>query len=189
VAEAWTFCFYRAPNHPSSARVSAWRRLHRLGAVFLGPSACALPARLQIGDQLAQITTALVAAGGSAEAYSVEQLSQESEQRLEDLYNAARDSEYDELIEGAQSVIDELGREGARQKFTFAEVEENEADIARLRRWAGRIRWRDVFGAPRRAAAEAALRAAQERLDAFTRIASERDSEVDDPTAKADRHG
>ena len=79
-------------------------------------------------------------------------------------------------------MIDELDREGAREKFTFAEVEENEAVLAKLRRWAGRIRWRDVFGAPRRAAAETALRAAQERLDIFERIATERDSEI------AERH-
>ena len=122
------------------------------------------------------------ASGGSLDTYLVERLAPESERKLQGAYNAARDAEYEELIERAQAVIDELDREGAREKFTFAEVEENEAVLAKLRRWAGRIRWRDVFGAPRRAAAETALRAAQERLDIFERIATERDSEI------AERH-
>jgi hypothetical protein len=179
-AESWTFVFYRAPKQPSSARVAAWRRLHRLGAVYLGPSACALPRRLNSGDDLDRIAASMVASGGSLETFLVERLAPESEEKLQGAYNAARDAEYEELIERAQAVIDELDREGARKKFTFAEVEENEAALAKLRRWAGRIRWRDVFDASRRATAEAALRAAQERLDIFERIATERDSETAD---------
>lgn len=180
MAERWTLIFYRAPAQPSSARVTTWRRLRRLGAVYLGPSACALPARLEAGRELDQIAAGLAAAGGSMERYTAEQFSAESEQRLEALYNAARDAEYDELIERSQAVIEELEREGARDKFTFAEVEENEADLARLRRWASRIRWRDVYHASRRNPAEAAVRAAQERLEAFVRIATERDSPLAD---------
>jgi hypothetical protein len=104
-------------------------------------------------------------------------MSTESEQRLVELYNAARDAEYGELIEQAGAVVEELKREGARQKFTFAEVEENEADLTKLRRWLRRIRWRDLFSASRRADAEAAVSSAQEQLDEFARVATERDSE------------
>jgi hypothetical protein len=176
VADAWTMIFYRAPAQPSSARVTAWRRLHRLGAVYLGPSACAMPTRPNADNELAAIAAGLRAAGGSFEAYVVERFEADAERRLEAVYNAARDAEYEELIERADAVVQELEREGARDKFTFAEVEENEADLARLQRWARRIRWRDVFGASRREAGEAAVRAAQERLDTFVRIATERDS-------------
>jgi hypothetical protein len=177
-AQGWILFFYKAPKLPSSARVAAWRRLHKLGAVYLGPSACALPARLEVDAELERVAGSLASAGGSSEMFVVAQLSEESESRLEGLYNAARDAEYDELIERADALIAELEREGAGDKFTFAEVEENEADLAKLRRWAARIRWRDVFGASRRATAEAAVRAAQERLDGFAWIAPERDSEA-----------
>lgn len=176
MSERWTLISYRAPTQPSSARVTTWRRLHRLGAVYLGPSVCALPGRLEASHELEKIATGLREAGGSFESYTVERFDCDAEARMEALYNAARDAEYDELIERAEAVITELEREGARDKFTFAEVEENEADLARLRRWASRIRWRDVYGASRRDAADAAVRAAQERLDAFVRIATERDS-------------
>jgi hypothetical protein len=176
VAETWTLIFYRAPAQPSSARVTAWRRLHRLGAVYIGPSACALPTRLVAEDGLSAVAGSLRSAGGSFDAYVVERFEPDAERRLIALYNAARDAEYDELIERAQAVVAELEREGARDKFTFAEVEENEADLVRLQRWARRITWRDVFGASRREAGEAAVRVAHERLDAFARVATDRDS-------------
>jgi len=174
--EAWTLIFYRAPTQPSSARVTTWRRMHRLGAIYLGPSACALPARLAADEELSAIASSLRAAGGSLDAYTVERFEVGAEERLKVQYNAARDAEYEELIERAEALVQELAREGARDKFTFAEVEENEADLAKLQRWARRVRWRDLFGAARREAADAAVRAAQERLDSFVRIATDRDS-------------
>jgi hypothetical protein len=177
MSEGWSFFFYKAPSQPSSARVAAWRRLHRSGAVFLGPTACAVPARLDVGKELDEIAKDLKAAGGSSDTFRVEQMSAASEQRLIEIYNAARDVEYAELIEQAEAVLEELELEGGRQKFTFAEVEENEADLSKLRRWAGRVRWRDLFGASRREEADAAVQAAQEQLDAFARMATERDSE------------
>lgn len=185
MAERWILIFYRAPTQPSSARVTAWRRLHRLGAIYLAPSACAIPARLDADAELEQIGGAVRAAGGSFETYRVEQFQAASEERLERLYNAARDAEYAELIERAEAVVEELEREGARDKFTFAEVEENEAVLSKLRRWARRVRWRDVFGASRREAAETAVRAAQERLDGFVRVAIDRDSSPEEEEEEA----
>src|SRR5262252_7897820 len=138
MAERWTLIFYRAPAQPSSARVTAWRRLHRLGAVYLGPSSCLLPTRLEVDDDLQEIAATLVRAGGSLQSLTVAEFSDESEQRLEALYNAARDAEYGEVIERAEALVGELEREGARDKFTFAEVEENDADLAKLQRWARR---------------------------------------------------
>lgn len=36
----------------------------------------------------------------------------------------------------------------AKGKFTYAEVEENEADLTKLRRWLRRIVWRDLYAGP-----------------------------------------
>lgn len=88
---------------------------------------------------------------------------------------AARDAEYAEVVERAAALVEELSREAARGKLTFAEVEENEADLARLERWLRRVRARDLFGAPGRAAAEAAVQRAAARLEEFTAQAIARD--------------
>ena len=41
---------YRAPAEPSSARVTAWRRLHRLGALYIGASAGPVREALHAGS-------------------------------------------------------------------------------------------------------------------------------------------
>ena len=51
----WVLIAYRTPKQPSTARVAAWRRLHRLGALYVGPSTCLLPAELAGEQALAAV--------------------------------------------------------------------------------------------------------------------------------------
>lgn len=83
-------------------------------------------------------------------------------------FNAERDAEYAEVVERAEAVVAELDRESGRGKFTFAEVEENDAELAKLRRWMDAIGGRDYHGAGGRCRAEAAIEEARRRLRAFT---------------------
>src|SRR5258708_27416306 len=177
MSERWVLVFYRAPTEPSSARVTAWRRLHRLGALYVGASGCLISARLQAEAKGAQVAADLRQAGGELDAYVVESFAAAAEADIEARYNQARDAEYAELIERSQGVVGELESEGARGKFTFAEVEENEADIAKLRRWLRRIQSRDLFGAPSPQAAQAAIETAQAKLNIFVKIASAREDQ------------
>jgi hypothetical protein len=185
MAEAWLLISYRAPAQPSSARVAAWRRLHRLGGIYLAPSVCALPRRLgAAAAQVQSIGEALVAAGGSYELYEVERFAPETEARLAERYNHARDAEYAEVVERAEALLAELELEGARDKFTFAEVEENEDGLVKLRRWLRRIQRRDVFGSAAGGAAFAAIAAAEQRLERFTAVASGREDAVAEPSER-----
>ena len=141
---------YRTPAAPSTARVSAWRTLHRMGALYLGPTVCLLPARLADASLLEPLGRRVEAAGGAFEVLAIEAFDDAAEAAVRARCNEARDAEYAEIVERAQALVGRLEREGARGKFTFAEVEENEADLAKLRRWLGRVTARDLFG--RRAA-------------------------------------
>jgi Protein ChrB, N-terminal len=51
--------------------------------------------------------------------------------------------------------------------YTFAELEENEVDLVKLRNWFARVRQRDVFGAEGRQAAEAALATCEQSLEGY----------------------
>ena len=164
---AWLLAAYRTPSAPSTARVAAWRGLHGLGALFLGPTVCLLPSALVDRRQLANIVERVEAAGGSFDLLEVESFGEDAERSLRGRYNDARDAEYAEVVERSDGMIEELVREGAKGKFTFAEVEENEADLVKLQRWLRRIRARDLFGAAGRAAAEGAVHKAAARLEAF----------------------
>src|SRR5260370_42171388 len=79
MSERWVLVFYRAPTEPSSARGTAWRRLHRLGALFVGPSACLISARLQAESKVAQVAADVRQPGGDPEAYAVESVAARAE--------------------------------------------------------------------------------------------------------------
>lgn len=177
-ARGWLLVSYRAPKEPSTARVAAWRRLHRLGALYIGPSTCLVPIELAGDDALTTVAGGITAAGGSFDSFRIEAFSPEAEQVLLARFNAARDAEYAEVIERAEALVAELRREGERGKFTFAEVEENEADLARLGRWLETVRRRDRYAAPGRARAEAAVEDADRRLRVFVERSARAEDEV-----------
>lgn len=75
----WVLITYRAPRQPSTARVSAWRRLHRLGALYAGPSTCLLPAALADHKALAEVAEGITSAGGSIDTFGIEAFAGEAQ--------------------------------------------------------------------------------------------------------------
>lgn len=69
----------------------------------------------------------------------------------------------------------EIEKETAVQKFTFAELEENEQDLLKLTKWLRKIQRRDFFpNAASREAQEALIRCRQ-TLQAFTATVYQRE--------------
>ncbi len=91
------------------------------------------------------------------------------EEELVARFNAARDAEYDEIVDSVERFEDEIRRETRKKRFRFAELEEGETDWEKLQRWFARLTERDFFGAPGRAGAEDALARGRALLDEFTR--------------------
>jgi len=179
----WLLAVYRTPTSPSTARVAAWRGLHALGGLFIAPTVCVLPPAVADTHQLEAIALRVRSAGGSFEVLEVEAFAEATELTLRGRYSEARDAEYAEVVEQAEAMVDELDREGARNKFTYAEVEENEADLSKLQRWLRRVRARDVFASSGRAAAVAAVERAAARLEAFVGDAIAREQDQADANA------
>jgi hypothetical protein len=179
VGFGWVLICYRAPKQPSTARVAAWRRLHRLGALYVGPSTCLVPTDLADETALATVAEGLTSAGGSIDIFPIEAFAGDAQQVLLARFNTERDAEYAEVVERAQALVDELEKETARGKFTFAESEENEADLAKLRRWLDAIGQRDRYGAAGRAQALKEIEAAALALRIFTERCAEADELTD----------
>jgi hypothetical protein len=174
----WLLIAYNTPKQPSTARVTAWRRLHRLGALYIGPSTCLLPAGLADERALATVAEGITAAGGGIDTFRIEVFAAETHDTLIQRFNAERDAEYAEVVDRAQALVAELEREAERGKFNFAEVEENDADLAKLRRWLEAIAGRDRYGAAEgRAGAEQAVVAADQALQAFTERSADAEHE------------
>ncbi len=82
-------------------------------------------------------------------------------------FHEARNEEYRELLEQCGEFFKELDKETARENFTFAEVEENEEELSKLRQWYGKIKTRDTFGAPLEAQAGRMLEKCEKALAVF----------------------
>jgi hypothetical protein len=61
----------------------------------------------------------------------------------------------------------EVQKEYDENHFTYAELEENEVDLLKLRNWFAKVIERDAFGADGRAATERALEACEQVLEAY----------------------
>jgi hypothetical protein len=103
---------------------------------------------------------------------------------------AAREDEYGEVLERVPAFLEELRSERDRDRATYEEVEESEADLERFRVWLAKIDRRDYFGAPRRAEAHAAVERCAQALEAFESEAFARDAQpAERPALRAVRDG
>src|SRR5262249_2537058 len=82
-----------------------------------------------------------------------------------------------EVLGRVPAFLEELRSERARDRATYEEVEESEADLERFRAWLAKIDRRDYFGASRRAEAHAAVAGCAAALEAFEAEAFARDAQ------------
>ena len=164
----WFLLTYRLPAERSSARVSVWREVRRSGALQWQQSVIAFPDSEPFARAVARIRAAVDEVGGSTLALRAEPLDAADEERLRSAWNEARAEEYSELVSECEKLVVEIDKEFAKQKFTLAELDEEEAELDKLKRWHERIRSRDVCGCARAAPADEALARATDALARYT---------------------
>jgi hypothetical protein len=152
---------------PPSLRVQVWRKLRSLGALYLQQSVCLLPARDRPAREVARLLARVHADGGTGRAITVTVPDRHEYTALVAEFNAARDTEYGEVLERTPTMLAEIAAETARGRATYAEVEESEADLNRFRGWLAKIVARDYFDAAGRAAAQAAVADCERALAEF----------------------
>jgi hypothetical protein len=167
-ARRWLLLIYRIKAESSGRRTYVWRQLRQLGAVYLQQAAAVLPDRPELREELDRLGQRIRSGGGEASLLETVSPSAAWEEELVARFNAARDAEYDEVVESVERFEDEIRRETRKKRFRFAELEESEADWEKLQRWFARLAERDMFGAPGRPAAEEALARGRILLDGFT---------------------
>ncbi len=135
----WLTLLYRLPTEPSSLRVAIWRRLKAAGAVYLKNSVAVLPRTPEAEQTMQQLRADILREGGTAVVLSSTPLGAEAEQEIVALFQQARDAEYAEVIERCRDFLEEVDKETRAGKFTFAELEDIESDLIKLRQWLGAI--------------------------------------------------
>src|ERR1044071_1064471 len=185
--EPWLLVTASSAGATDSLRVAIWRKLRSLGALYLHQSVCVLPARADVEREIRRLVDRVRANGGAARVLRITFEDINEEAHLVSELQAARDDEYGEVLERVPAFLAELRNERDRDRATYEEVEESEADLERFRTWLAKIDRRDYFGAPRRADAHAAVERCSQALEAFESEASPRDAQpaADQPPLRA----
>jgi hypothetical protein len=161
----WLLLIYRVPSEPTRLRATVWRRIKSLGAIYLQNSAAALPASVPAERSLRKLRSEILDMSGTAVLLSCDVLAGEVDVR--GAFQAARDDEYEEIVDKCADFIAGVNKEYVENHFSYAELEENEVDLVKLRTWLARVRERDVFGASGRAQALSSLAECEEKLEAY----------------------
>ncbi|MCU1501747.1 MAG: PaaX-like protein [Ilumatobacteraceae bacterium] len=169
-AVPWVVMIPRIPSEPSRYRVAVWRELRRSGAVQLGQGTWALPQSPSTGDELDKLRTLIGPSGGDMLVLGARAWTDDDHDRLQLLFDEARRAEWAEFTSECDKALDELRGEIAKQKFTLAELDEEEQNVERLRRWHRELAVRDRFAAVDRATMQAQFDACAAELARFTEL-------------------
>jgi hypothetical protein len=110
VADEWLLLLYFLPARLAGARVQAWRRLQRVGAVGLRNSAYVLPDSAETREDLAWIKTEIAAAGGDALVLLARSPDPGTTREIVDAFQAARRREFDALARDAAALVARTSR-------------------------------------------------------------------------------
>jgi len=164
----WYLLIYKVPSEPSRHRASIWRKLRAAGALYLQDGVATLPVDTASERLMRGLMREIRDVGGAVYLAQSRLVGDDADAELVAAFNQAREAEYREVLERCREFHAELDRERAAGNLTFAELEENEEDLAKLEGWLGKIRPRDRFAAPLGVEAVQAVAACRTDLEAFT---------------------
>jgi hypothetical protein len=166
----WVVMIPRIPSEPSRYRVAVWRELRRIGAIQLGQGTWALPDAPATAEQVDKLRQLIEPSGGELLVLGADPWTGTDQDRLRSLFVEARRAEWAEFSSECDKAVDELRREIATQKFTLAELDEEEQNVERLRRWHRELTVRDRFAAGDRTTMQHRLDACLAELVRFTEL-------------------
>jgi hypothetical protein len=164
----WLVLVLKLPAQPSRHRVAVWRELRRVGALSLGQGVWAVPEVPVFADGIQRALELTERAEGESLVLQATGRGPVDAERFQALFTAARQDDWNEFLADCGKYEAELDKEIAKQKFTLAELEEEEQSMERLRRWHRDIKARDVFGAPGAGEADRRLKDCAERFEDYS---------------------
>ena len=186
--KTWLAITYKVPAEPSRTRVYLWRKLKELGAVYVQQGAAILPLSDILLAQVLALKSEVVSSGGEVLVGRMEFVDDEDGARVIAAFQLQRDGDYDEVVEQCERLMYELDRETGKEKFTYAEIEENETELARIHKWMERIVARDWFAASGHARAQQAIENAEKRSTLYTEEVERREGHAVDIELPHNRH-
>ena len=143
----WILMIYKVPPEPAAKRIALWRRLKGMGAVYLQNGVCLLPQTAGHMRQLKMLENDAAEMGGETVLLLTTSLDKPQEDKVIARFKADRDDQYREFLGKCEAFEAEIAKEIAKQKYTFAELEEEDNDLKKLQSWLEKIRGLDFYQA------------------------------------------
>jgi hypothetical protein len=100
----WVVVTWRLPSESSTPRVTTWRTLRRMGAVWLTPGAAIVPFSDDLLEQCEWLAQRIGESGGEAWVLPVTELSEREEAAIRERDRATREQEYGTLRTQAEGL-------------------------------------------------------------------------------------
>ena len=156
----WLLLLHQIPTKPDYLRVKVRRRLQRLGAVALKNAVYILPNAAGPAEDFAWLLREIVDDGGEGVLCAASLVAGLADAEIEAMFGRDRDADYAEITVAAA----QLARGALAPDSAGPPAGASSAELTRLRRRLGEVIAVDYCRAPGRAAAEAALAAAEARV-------------------------
>lgn len=150
----WLLLIHQVPNSPAYLRVKMWRRLQKIGAVAVKNAVYVLPRSDQSSEDFHWVAREIMEAGGDASVCEATFIEGITTNELIELFQAARESDYRELMEEIKELQKELT---AAQNTGDAWASGMAGRVSRLRQGVTEIQAIDFFSAPAGKQAESAI--------------------------------
>jgi len=165
----WLLLTYKVPPEPAAKRVSLWRKLKGMGAVYLQNGVCLLPKTDDHVRRLKMLENDISKAEGESVILETVGLDTTQEAKVLGRFKAERDEAYEEFIDKCDDFEAEVAKEVTANHFTYAELEENDVDLKKLQGWLEKIQKLDFYGADRASEAQERLKGCVAILDDYAR--------------------
>ncbi len=107
----WLLFVYKVPSDSSTARVTIWRRIKKIGALYLQQSVCIVPYMERFLKEIEKLKDEIKGFGGDFKAFEVVALDEEIEKDVIEQFNHQRREEYSEIKEQCEEFFKEIEKE------------------------------------------------------------------------------
>lgn len=163
----WLLLTYKVPAEPNAPRIALWRKLKGMGAVYLQNGVCLLPKTPDHLRRLKILANDIADMRGESVLLETAALDEAQHEKVVNRFKADRDEEYKEFLGRCDGFEAEIAKEFATNKFTYAELEEEDTDLKKLQGWLEKIKKLDFYGAPLGQEAAGKLAACEALLETF----------------------
>jgi hypothetical protein len=168
INEGWLIIIYRLPSTPSTSRVTVWKKVKELGAFLLQQSVYILPNSLATKEAVNALKEQIQHFGGESKILEIASLGEVQEKEIIEGFNKSREEEYTEVLKACRELSQEIDEESRTEDFHFADLEENEKHLQRVRDLLEGVVKRDYFESTFKVRAVQMVNECAEKFEVFS---------------------